>query len=131
MQVFKYVWAEIDRLFDAKFVLTEKGHSFVQTYAIRAAHPELPWAVHFLSMMAALSNGAKAKIFPSAGSPLFLFHLNVNYSQTRKSSITGNSSEIGDLLDKEVAARVKTTAPALSKSGTRNFVSHIVCVSSS
>ena len=46
----------------------------------------MPFGLHFLTMMAALSNGAMAHIFPSGGSPLFIFHLNVNYAQTRKSS---------------------------------------------
>ena len=57
-------------------------------------------------MTGALSNGAKVKIFPNVSNPLFLFHLNVNYAQTRKSSITGNADLIGHLLDEEVGKRV-------------------------
>ena len=107
LPVFKHMWDEIDRLFDPAFIFTNGGHAFIQTYAIKSAHPELPWGVHFLATLAALSNGATTKIFPSSNSPLFLFHLNVNYAQTRKSSITGNADVIGDMLDKKNAERIK------------------------
>ena len=75
--VMKAMWSIVDKYFDAKKVLTEKGHALVQTYAIKAAHPEMPYALHFLSMMCALCNGAKASLFSSVDSPLFHFFLNV------------------------------------------------------
>ena len=105
--MFKNIWDEIDKLYDPKFVLTEDGHAFVQTFAIKAAHAELPFASHFLSMMPALTNGAKIKMSPNSASPLFMFHLNVNYAQTRKSSLTGNADLFGDALDRIVSKRVK------------------------
>lgn len=105
---FKVMWAEIDNHFDPKFVFTPEGHAFIQTYAIKASHPELPFGMHLLAMMAALSNGAQANMFLSGGSLLFLFHLNVNYAQTRKSSITGNADMLGNFLDDHIRKLAKT-----------------------
>ena len=88
MGVMKAMWDTVEKHFDPKYVLTENGHDLVQHYSIKAAHPEMPYAMHFLSMMCALSNGAKIALFPSSDSPLFQFCLNVNYAQTRKSCLT-------------------------------------------
>ena len=107
LKLFKKVWDEVDRLFDAPKVLTPRGHALVQTYAIKGAHPELPYALNFLTMMAALSNGARARLFPNADSPLFLVFVNVNYAQVRKSSITGLNDGIGELLEKVIQERIQ------------------------
>ena len=61
-------------------MFTANGHAFIQTYSIKAAHPELPFGMHVLTMMASLSNGGSAHVFPRGGSPLLMFHLNVNYA---------------------------------------------------
>ena len=102
----KTMWQAVDNHFDAAGVLSPEGHALVQTYAIKSAHPELPYALHFLAMMCALSNGAKSEWFPNAPSTLFMMVLNLNYAQTRKSSITGNGDAFGDLLDKHVSTIV-------------------------
>eukprot|EP00973_Karenia_brevis_P063629 8845245-Karenia_brevis.AAC.1 len=60
LNVLKAMWHVVDKHFDAKKIFTPAGHRLIQTYAIKAAHPEMPYAMHFLSMMCALSNGAKA-----------------------------------------------------------------------
>ena len=75
----KLMWDEVDARFDPKYVLGEAGHRFCQTYAVRAAHREFPYALHCLSMMRALVNGAGVAVFPTSPSPLTL----VNYAQTR------------------------------------------------
>ena len=69
---------------DFAFIFTDNVHAFIQTYATKSAHPELPWGIPFLASVAALSNGATTKMFPSSKSQLFLLHLDVNYAQTRK-----------------------------------------------
>ena len=102
LDVLKAMWDAVDEHFDPKYVLTPEGHALLQTYAIKAAHAELPYALHFLAMMCSLSNGAKTKWFPSSASTMFMMILNVNYAQTRKSSITGNGDAFGDSLDKQV-----------------------------
>ena len=107
LPLFALIWAEVRRMFDPAFVLTARGYAFVQTYAIKVAHPELPFAMNFISLMPALSNGAAAKLFPNASSPLFCFFLNVNYSQTRKSSCANIAERIGDVLDAEVSRKVQ------------------------
>ena len=45
-------------------------------------------------------------IFPTSASPLVAFSLNVNYSQTRKSSMTAHADQVTQELDKVVAERV-------------------------
>ena len=102
LHVLKAMWDVVDDHYDPKKILTPGGHALVQTHAIKAAHPHLPCALHFLAMMCALANGAKSQWFPNAASPLFIMFINVNYAQTRKSSLTGNADAFGDLLDKFV-----------------------------
>ncbi|CAK0858559.1 unnamed protein product [Prorocentrum cordatum] len=102
MRVMKDMWDAVDGHFDPNYVLTKSGHDLVQLYSIKASHPEMPYAMHFLSMMCALSNGAKIALFPSSDNPLFIFFFNINYAQTRKSSITGNADGFGDQIDKHV-----------------------------
>ncbi|CAK0820661.1 unnamed protein product [Prorocentrum cordatum] len=99
LNVSKAMWDIVDKFFDPATVLTQRGYELIQTYSIRAAHPVLPYVMHFLAMMCALSNGAKSAWFPRAHSPMFLMVLNVNFAQTRKSSITGNGDSFGDKLD--------------------------------
>lgn len=95
----KLMWDEVDRRFDPKYVLGEAGHQFCQSYSVRAAHPEFPYALHCLSLMCALANGARGAIFATAPSPLTLVAVNVNYAQTRKSSMTGHAEALGQELD--------------------------------
>ena len=99
LKVSKTMWDIVDRVFDPMTVLTRTGYHLIQTYSIRAAHPVLPYVLHFLAMMCALANGAKSFWFPNAPNPMFIMTLNVNYAQTRKSSITGNGDQFGDKLD--------------------------------
>ena len=75
LHMMKAMWDTVDTHFDPTYVLTESGHDLVQHYSIKASHPEMPYAMHFLSMMCALSNGAKIALFPSSDSPLFIFFL--------------------------------------------------------
>ena len=102
LSVMKVMWDIVEKHFDPVKVLTAPGHSLIQTYSIKASHHELPYVMHFLAMMCALVNGAKTNWFPNNASPMFLMVLNVNYTQTRKSSLTDNGDDFGDQLDKVV-----------------------------
>ena len=93
------MWDEVDKCFDPSYILGEAGHRFCQTYAVRAAHAEFPYALHCLSLMCALVNGAKVAVFATSPSPLTLVAINVNYAQTRKSSLTGHAEACGQELD--------------------------------
>ena len=106
MRVMKAMWEAVQQEFKPEKALTPDGNALVAMYAIKAAHPELPYVLHCLAMMCAMSNGATATWFPSQTSTLFLAALNVNYAQTRKSSITGNGDAFGDLLDKHIQGAV-------------------------
>jgi len=105
-------WDLVEAHFKPKFVLTPLGHRFVQTYSCKAAHPEFPFAGHFLTMMASLSNGAKVRMFPNAASPLCAIALNVNYSQTRRSSIYSNACHIGKHADAVLQQAVQSKIDA-------------------
>lgn len=91
LALFKRLWDVVDDKFHAAEALTPEGHAFVQTHAIKGSHAEFPCAMNFLAMMPALTNGARAKLFPNGLSPLFNVFLNINYAQTRKSSLTGSA----------------------------------------
>ena len=72
----KCIWEAVDKLWKPADVLTPLGHHFCQMWAVRAAHPEFPYAVHTLTCMCALVNGARVAIFPTSASPLVAFSLN-------------------------------------------------------
>ena len=42
LNVMKAMWDIVDKHYDPKKILTEAGHALIQTYAIKAAHPQLP-----------------------------------------------------------------------------------------
>ena len=90
LNVMKAMWDLVDKHFDPVKVLTPDGHRLVQTYRLKAAHHDLPYVMHFLATLCSLVNGAKTPWFPNSASPLFLMVLNINYTQKRKSSLTGN-----------------------------------------
>ena len=102
----KLMGDEVDARFDPKYVLGEAGHRFCQTYSVRAAHPEFPYALHCLSMMCALVNGARVAVFPTSQSPLVA--INVNYAQTRKPSMTGHAETLGQTLDAVILKAVES-----------------------
>ena len=91
----KLMWDEVEKRFDPKYILGEAGHQFCQTYAVRASHAEFPYALHRLSLICPLMNGGRVSVFPTAPSPLTLVAINVNYAQTRKSSLTGHAEALG------------------------------------
>ena len=62
--------------------------------------------LNMLSLMCPLTNGARVSIFPTSPSPLVAFTINVNYSQTRKSSVTSFADSITRELDKIVQNQV-------------------------
>ncbi|CAK9082039.1 Uncharacterized protein SCF082_LOCUS39015 [Durusdinium trenchii] len=104
----KKIWDAVGKMWQPADILTAKGHQMCQTWAVRASHPEYPYALHLLSMMAPLTNGAAVQIFPTASSPLVAFGINVNYSQTRKSSCTSHADSITRVLDSHVRQKTQT-----------------------
>ena len=80
--------------------------------AKHTAHAEFPYALRPLSVMCALLNGARVAVFATAPSPLTLVAINVNYAQTRKSSITGLAETFGQELD---AVILKLVEPKLQQ----------------
>ncbi|CAK9033567.1 unnamed protein product [Durusdinium trenchii] len=104
----KKIWDAVGKMWQPADILTAKGHQMCQTWAVRASHPEYPYALHLLSMMAPLTNGAAVQIFPTASSPLVAFGINVNYSQTQKSSCTSHADSITRVLDSHVRQKTQT-----------------------
>ena len=77
----KLMWDEVERQFDASRasdLLPPSGHHFAPAYALRALHPQLPYTVCFREQGQGrhLSN-------------VVSFCMNINYSQARRSSLTG------------------------------------------
>ena len=119
LRVSRAMWDIVDKWFDPVKVLTREGCELILSYSIKAAHPVLPHVLHFLAMMCALAKGAKSQWFPNAPSPIFIFAINVNYTQTKESSLTGNGDAFGDLLDQATRDDVShkmTDAQAASSS---------------
>ncbi|CAE7515455.1 unnamed protein product [Symbiodinium natans] len=103
----KLMWSEVDRHFNATELLTPTGHRFAQAYAVRASHNEFAYAMHLLCLMCGLVNGAKVSIFPTGPSPMVCFFININYSQTRKSSLTGHAESCSKILDSAIGDLVR------------------------
>ena len=57
LRAMKCIWEAVDKLWKPADVLTPLGHHFCQMWAVRAAHPEFPYALHMLTCMCALVNG--------------------------------------------------------------------------
>ena len=131
LKVSHTMWDIVEKVFDPVKVLTREGYDLIQTYSIKAVHPVLPYVLHFLAMMCAMANGARTRWFPNYSNPLFIMALNVNYTQTRKSSLTGNGDECGDKLVASVRAVVqKKYAIAMGPGGVGNCGKRPVVVSS-
>jgi hypothetical protein len=73
----KSIWDTVDKMWDPCRLLTQLGHQFCQTWAVRASHHEFPYALNMLSLMCPLTNGARVSIFPTSPSPLVAFTINV------------------------------------------------------
>ena len=61
LKVSSTMWDIVDKFFDPVKALTREGYALIQTYSIKAAHPVLPYVLHFLAMMRAMANGAKTR----------------------------------------------------------------------
>lgn len=79
----------------------EKGFKAVHLEGVRASHPPLPIFLYMLAVCSLLSNGAKLSIWGALW-PLSLWVLNCNYSQTRKSSLTGLADRLASVVDEHV-----------------------------
>ena len=66
------MWDVVEKTCDPVKVLTRAGYNLIQAYSIKAAHPMLPYVLHFLAMMCSLGNGAKSVWFPNSPSPVFM-----------------------------------------------------------
>ncbi|CAE7510378.1 unnamed protein product, partial [Symbiodinium necroappetens] len=103
-----------------KRILGERGHAAIHFQCARKSHPALPILLYALVGVVVASNGALLRIWGGL-SPIALWILNCNYSQTRKSGLTSIAevfASVADqrvrktfrrlLQDKSVEAKVKT-----------------------
>ena len=79
----------------------KNGFRAVHLEGVRASHPPLPIFCYLLAMCGLLSNGSRLLIWGAAW-PIVLWVLNCNYSQTRKSSLTGLCDRIAGVIDTHV-----------------------------
>eukprot|EP00969_Alexandrium_andersonii_P160879 7109604-Alexandrium_andersonii.AAC.1 len=65
-----------------------EGEKWAAAHAATTSCHEFAVAMHVLSSLPALLNGAHAEWFPGRKSPVTLVAILVNYAQTRKSQLT-------------------------------------------
>jgi hypothetical protein len=120
------IWKHVAEQWKAvgKHLAGEKGYKAIHLQSVRLAHPPLPIFMYLLGCVVLSSNGAQVVLFGSLA-PVAIWILNVNYSQTRKSGLTGLTEKVAvrvdarsrEMLNKICAAKAMKKA-ALSKKST-------------
>ena len=92
------IWKHVDEQWKAvgKHLAGEKGYTAIHLQSVRLAHPPLPIFLYLLGCAVLASNGAQVVLFGSLA-PVAIWILNVNYSQTRKSGLTGLAEKVMSL----------------------------------
>ena len=96
----KRVWAWLDANYNASLIWGDSGNQLVSWHAAMRCHGHLPIACAFLALASAASNGALTFLFGDDLTPLFVWFLNNNYPQTRKTEITKVLSQGAAELDR-------------------------------
>lgn len=65
----------------------DEGEQLLLWHSALRCHGDLPVGCAFLALAAAASNGACTYIFGDSPTPLFIWVINTNYPQTRKSEL--------------------------------------------
>ena len=84
----KRAWQWLQANYKAEEIWGSSGAEMLAWYAAVHAHGDLPIACAFLALASAASNGALTHLFGDGLTPLFVWFLNNNYPQTRKTEIT-------------------------------------------
>ncbi|CAE7254019.1 unnamed protein product [Symbiodinium natans] len=116
-----YTYVQKEWTASGKRILGERGHAAIHLQSVRKSHPALPIFLYALVGVVVASNGALLRIWGGL-SPVALWILNCNYSQTRKSGLTSIAEVFASVADqcvrktfrrllqnKSVDAKVKTT----------------------
>lgn len=80
-------WHWVDRTCNAESLRGQRGEQMVLWQSAARCHGDLPIGTGILALAAANSNGATTNIFDSSPSPLFMWAMNSNFPQTRKSEL--------------------------------------------
>ena len=107
-------WDVVEDRYDSEAVLGRRASQTMLLYSARSSHHELPIAVSMMAGLFACANGATVQAFPGKPSPLALCPQNVNYPQTRKSSVYSMLSPIGVALDKKALQLAEDAVARLS-----------------
>ena len=77
------------------------GFRAVHLEGVRASHPPLPIFLYLLAGCSLMSNGAALSVWGSLW-PVVIWVVNCNYSQTRKSALTGLADRIAAVVDEHI-----------------------------
>ena len=78
-----------------------EGFKAVHLEGVRASRPPLPIFLYLLASCSLMSNGAAVSVWGSLW-PVVIWVVNCNYSQTRKSALTGLADRIASVVDGHV-----------------------------
>jgi len=89
-----------------QFIAGLKGYQATHLQAVRFSHPPFPVFSYLLASCIPLSNGSLIKLWGN-WSPVSLWVLNVNYSQTRKSCLTTMAENMVGPVDQALVQRLE------------------------
>ena len=99
----------MDSHYDAQELWGAGGEQLVLWHSALRCHRDFPLGCGFLALAAACSNGACCQAFGESPSPLFVWVINSNFPQTRKSELckllSSGGAELGRLLREHFLAK--------------------------
>ena len=118
-----YTYVQKEWAASGQRILGERGHAAIHLQSVRKSHPALPIFLYALVGVVVASNGALLRIWGGL-SPVALWILNINYSQTRKSGLASIAEVFASVADQHVRKTFRRllqdkSAEAKVKAGTK------------
>ena len=103
LETMKAVWKHVEEQWQVagKRILGTNGFDAVQMLSVKLSHAPLPIFMYLLGACVLSSNGAVVRLW-GVWSPIALWVINVNYSQTRKSGLTKLADKTASVIDERV-----------------------------
>ena len=92
-------WAWLEAHYNIHDIFSNDGAQLILWQSALRSHGDFPIGVFTMSLATACSNGARTRAFGDGTTPLFMWALNSNYPQSRKSELTKMLSQGGDALN--------------------------------
>lgn len=106
VKVMKETWTYIEEHYKPHEIWGEEGEQLVLWHSAMRCHGDFVLGCAFLSLGVAAANGAVTHLFGDDPSPLYLWFLNNNYPQVRKSEVTKLLGQGAKELDKIITDRL-------------------------